>query len=67
MLAFLTPLLPLAAPDNSHRLTVRAATVVRRYLSIHFRLDWKAIEETPSKLASVYDDLASGEKVCAES
>jgi oligopeptide transport system permease protein len=59
MLAFLTPLLPLAAPDKHHTdLQYEPPRLTPLFVKT-FALDWKAIDETPAKLAAVYKDLAA--------
>ena len=66
LLAFLTPLLPLAAPDKHHTdLTYEPPQLSPLFVNA-FSLNWQAIDETPSKLASVYEDLAAAKKRFAE-
>jgi len=57
LLAFITPLLPLAAPDKHHTDLQYEPPRLRPLFVDTFSLDWKAIEETPTKLAAVYEDL----------
>src|SRR3954453_14915309 len=54
VLAFLTPLLPLAAPDKHHPDLQYEPPKLSPLIVNTFSLDWAAINETPSKLASVY-------------
>ena len=66
LLAFFTPLLPLAAPDKHHTdLTYEPPRLTPLFVD-SFSLDWKAIDETPSKLASAYEDLSLAKKHFAE-
>ncbi len=58
LLAFLTPILPLAAPDKHHTDLQYEAPQLTPVFVDTFALDWDAIEETPAKLAAVYEDLA---------
>src|SRR5829696_6927852 len=66
LLAFLTPLLPLAAPDKHHTELQYEAPRLRPLYVNTFSLDWKAIDETPAKLAGVYEDLAVAKQRFAE-
>src|SRR5437870_7801582 len=59
LLAVLTPLLPLAAPDKHHTdLQYEAPKLVPVFVN-SFSLDWNAIDITPTTLAAVYQDLAA--------
>jgi oligopeptide transport system permease protein len=66
LLAFLTPLLPLAAPDKHHTDLTYEPPRLKPLFVNSFSLNWQAIDETPSKLASVYEDLAATKKRFAE-
>src|SRR6476620_7364054 len=66
LLAFFTPLLPLAAPDKHHTALQYEAPKLTPLFVNTFSLDWKAIEETPSRLQSVYKDLAAAKEKYAE-
>jgi oligopeptide transport system permease protein len=57
LLAFLTPLLPLAGPDKHHTDLQYEGPKLTPLFVNSFSLDWKAIEETPAKLTLVYKDL----------
>src|SRR5689334_16189978 len=57
LLAFLTPLLPLAAPDKHHTDLQYEPPKLWPLFVDTFSLDWKAIDETPARLQSVYKDL----------
>jgi oligopeptide transport system permease protein len=66
LLAFLTPMLPLAPPDKHHTdLQYEAPSFAPLFVN-SFSLDWKAIDETPEKLAAVYKDLAAAKQEYAE-
>ena len=57
LLAFLTPLLPLAAPDKHHTdLQYEPPKLLPLFVDT-FALNWQAIDETPSRLEAVYKDL----------
>src|SRR3954470_1483083 len=62
LLAFLTPLLPLAAPDKHHTDWTYEPPQWSPLVVDTFSLNRKAIDETPAKLAAVYEDLASAKK-----
>jgi len=66
LLAFFTPLLPLAAPDKHHTDLQYEAPKLRPLFVNTFSLDWKAIEETPARLQSGYKDLAVAKEKYAE-
>jgi oligopeptide transport system permease protein len=66
LLAFLTPLLPLAAPDKHHTDFQYQAPMLTPFFVNTFSLDWKAIDETPAKLTEVYKDLALAKQQFAE-
>src|SRR5690349_18640643 len=66
LLAFITPLLPLAAPDKHHTDLQYEPPRLRPLFVDSFSLDWKAIEETPTKLADVYKDLDVAKQRYAE-
>ena len=51
LLAFFTPLLPLAAPDKHHTDCNTSRRKLTPLFVNTFSLNWKAIEETPAKLA----------------
>src|SRR4051794_14128407 len=57
LLASLTPLLPLAPPDKHHTDLQYESPRLKPFIVDTFSLDWKAIDETPAKLAAVYQDL----------
>jgi oligopeptide transport system permease protein len=66
LLAFFTPMLPLAAPDKHHTdLQYEAPRLTPLFVNT-FSLDWKAIEETPGRLKTVYKDLAAAKERFAE-
>lgn len=66
LLAFITPILPLAAPDKHHTDLQYEAPKLRPLFVNTFSLDWKAIDETPAKLTAVYEDLAIARERYAE-
>jgi oligopeptide transport system permease protein len=59
LLAFFTPLLPLAAPDKHHTDLTYEPPQLAPLIVNSFSLNWQAIDETPARLASVYEDLAT--------
>jgi oligopeptide transport system permease protein len=62
ILAFLTPVLPFAAPDKHHtELQYEPPKLTPLFVNT-FSLNWTAIDETPAKLASVYEDLAAAKE-----
>jgi oligopeptide transport system permease protein len=66
LLAFFTPLLPLAAPDKHHTdLQYEPPRLTPLFVNT-FSLDWKAIEETPARLESVYKELSVAKHKFAE-
>jgi oligopeptide transport system permease protein len=66
VLAFLTPMLPLAAPDKHHTELQYERPKLTPLFVDTFSLDWKAIEETPARLPAVYDDLKAARQNYAE-
>jgi oligopeptide transport system permease protein len=66
LLAFFTPLLPLAPPDKHHTDLQYEAPKFSPLFVNSFSLDWKAIDETPEKLAAVYKDLAAAKQKYSE-
>jgi oligopeptide transport system permease protein len=59
LLAFFTPLLPLAAPDKHHTDLQYERPKLMPLMVDSFSLNWKAVDETPTKLAAVYEDLSA--------
>jgi oligopeptide transport system permease protein len=66
LLAFFTPLLPLAAPDKHHTELQYEPPKLTPLFVNSFSLDWAAIDETPAKLATVYKDLNAARQHYAE-
>jgi oligopeptide transport system permease protein len=66
LLAFFTPLLPLAPPDKHHTDLQYEAPKISPLFVNTFSLDWKAIEETPARLEAVYKDLTAAKEKYAE-
>ncbi len=59
LLAFFTPILPLAAPDKHHTdRQYEPPKLVPLFVNT-FALNWQAIEETSARLTAVYKDLES--------
>src|SRR4051812_7447300 len=62
LLAALTPLLPLAPPDKHHTELQYEPPKLAPLFDKTFKLDWTAIQETPSKLAGVRDQLTTAKR-----
>jgi oligopeptide transport system permease protein len=62
LLAALTPLLPLAPPDKHHTDLQYESPRLKPFFVDSFSLDWKAIDETPTRLDAVYKDLAEAKQ-----
>jgi oligopeptide transport system permease protein len=66
LLAFFTPLLPLAAPDKHHTELQYEPPKLTPLFVKTFSLNWQAIEDTRSSLGAVYNDLAAARQHYAE-
>ncbi len=66
LLAFLTPLLPLAPPDKHHTDLQYEPPKLTPLFVKTFTLDWPAIQETPSKLAGVRAELQASKEQLAK-
>jgi oligopeptide transport system permease protein len=62
MLAFCAPVLPIAAPERHHTDLQYEAPVFAPLFVEAFALDWKAIDETPAKLAEAYQDVDAAKR-----
>jgi len=62
LLAFFTPLLPLAAPDKHNTAKQYEPPQLLPLFSKTFSIDWKAIQETPERMAETYRELAAAER-----
>ena len=67
LLAFFTPLLPLAAPDKHNTAKQYETPQLLPLFSKTFTIDWKSIQETPERMAETYRELAAAERTADSS